>query len=117
MSTTAQMQQKFVDDNTALMAAAAQSVQEQTDLQTAQDNYKNIVLKKLDACQTADQILVLLQVLVFQNSMPPSDTHKEGTLDGDDCLFGIYGDQVGIQGQALQVNSYLTAVHNDLQAM
>jgi archaellum component FlaC len=52
-----------------------------------------------------------LQMYVFQNSLPPSDPHA------DDCLFGIYGDEVGLQGQALQVNSYLTAVHNDLQKM
>jgi hypothetical protein len=105
------MQDQFLSDNQKLLDAANQYNVEAGELQTAQDNYKNIILKKLDACQTADQILVFLQMYVFQNSLPPSSPHA------DDCLFGIYGDQVGLQGQALQVNSYLTAVHNDLQKM
>lgn len=111
------MQDQFVQDNKSLMAAADKYNQDSTDLDTAQYNYKHIILKELDACQTADQILVYLQMYVFQNSLPPTDTHTKNVKDSDDCLFGIYGDQVGIKGQALQVNSYLTAVHNDLQKM
>jgi hypothetical protein len=109
--TTPQMQQAFTKDNGDLMAAAGQYVVAQSQEKTAETNYKDIILKKLDACQTADQILMYLQMYVFQNSLPPSDPHS------DDCLFGIFGDQVGVQGKGLQVNSLLTQVHNDIQKM
>ncbi len=111
MSTTADMQNAFTKANSQLLASADQYNTSAGLLKTAQDNFKNIVLKKLDACRTADQILVYLQMYVFQNSLPPSDPHA------DDCLFGIYGDQVGLQGKGLQVNSLLTQVHNDIQKM
>lgn len=111
MSSTADMQKAFTDANAQLLASANQYQTSAGLLNDAQNNFKNIVLKKLDACRTADQILVYLQMYVFQNSLPPSDPHA------DDCLFGIYGDQVGLQGKGLQVNSLLTQVHNDIQKM
>jgi hypothetical protein len=119
MTTPQDMQDRFNKDYWALVGnqatgeiGAAQVYQNDLEaLTTAQNNYKSIILQKLDACRTAEGILIYLQMYVFQNSLPPSDPHA------DDCLFGIYGDEVGLQGQALQVNSYLTAVHNDLQQM
>lgn len=112
--TAQSMQDQFNNDFDALMGpsgAADQYGAAVSGEADAQNYYKDVVLKKLDSMQSADQILVYLQMYVFQNSLPPSDPHSDGSV------LGIFGDQVGIQGLGLKVNSALTAVHNDLQKM
>jgi hypothetical protein len=108
---TSPMQDQFNTDFNNLNNAVADYQAAMAAEQQAEENYKNIILKKLDSLKTADQILVYLQLYVFQNALPPGDPHA------DDSLMGIYGDQVGLQGKGLEVNSYLTAVHNDIQKM
>lgn len=69
----------------------------------------NDILTKLKACTTVDQIMVYLEYYLFQSSLPPSDPKSDG------CIFGLENDKMAMQGKALAVNSYLTAVHNDMQ--
>ena len=112
--TAQSMQDQFNKDFDALMGGSGAADQYGAAVSgevDAQTYYKDVVLKKVDSMQSADQILVYLQMYVFQNSLPPSDPHSDGSV------LGIFGDQVGIQGLGLKVNSALTAVHNDLQKM
>lgn len=115
---TQDMQNQFESDNQKLLDAAAQYRAAWDEEQAAANTYKANILKKLDSLQDADQILVYLQMYVFQNSgMPSYDPANPTATSSDSCLFGIYGDQLSTQGQALDVNGYLTAVHNDIQKM
>jgi hypothetical protein len=68
-------------------------------------------LKKLDAAQSVDQIMYLLETLVFQSSGSPADPNAGG------CLFGIYGDQAAQYGIGINVSGILTQVHNDISKL
>ncbi|PIS02077.1 MAG: hypothetical protein COT85_08040 [Chlamydiae bacterium CG10_big_fil_rev_8_21_14_0_10_42_34] len=111
MSSTAGMQDAFNKDLNGLEGAAKAYEAAMKEQEAAEQRYKDVILKKLDSLKSADAIMVYLQMYVFQSSLPPSDPNSDASI------FGIFGNKVGIEGKELNVNSYLTAVHNDLQKM
>lgn len=104
-------QDDFNTDIDKLKAAAQAYADAQAAEEAAEKTYREVILAKLDSLKSAEEILVYLQLYVFESSTPSSDPTS------DACVFGIYGDKMNTQGKALQVNSYLTAVHNDLQKL
>lgn len=102
---------QFNADFDKLKDAAAAYEKAQEELKAAEQAYKDTVLKKLDSLKSAEAILAYLISGVFENSEPPTSKTADATI------FGIFGDKLGLKGKALQVNSYLTAVHNDLQKL
>ncbi len=101
----AKVKDTFSDDDQKLKDAIAAYAADEAEEKQAEATYKQVILKKLDSLKTADEIMVYLQLYVFQSEDPNSDA----------SMLGIFGDQVGLKGKALEVNSYLTAVHNDVQ--
>ena len=105
-------QTDFNNDLGALNAAAADYAAAEAEQAAADKIYQEQVLTKLDSLKDAFQILAFLIYFVFQNTEPPTNPTQ-----ADACIFGLMGNQVGIKGKALAVNSLLTKVHNDLQKL
>jgi hypothetical protein len=109
--TPAQMQANFNADLKKLEEAAEAYEKAVAEEKAAEKEYKEVILAKLRSLKSAAAIMVYLEMYVFQNSAPP------GTPGADASIFGQFNDKLNIRGKELDVNSYLTAVHNDLQKM
>lgn len=108
---TSPAQDQFNTDFQKLIDAANQYQQAEAEMKQAEDYYKSVVMQKLNAAQSVDQIMYLLETLVFQSSGSPADPNADG------CLFGIYGDQAAQYGQGINVSGILTQVHNDISKL
>lgn len=93
--------QKFIDDNNALLAAA-KAVQEQlAEAQNDMNTFKE-KLKKL----SSDPQLALMELFYLLYASP-----------NDSTMGGQIQDKMGITGEQLKLNGALTAVNNDLNNM
>jgi hypothetical protein len=104
MATPPDPQTQFDTDWANMMSAASEYQAAVTAEEQSKAEYQSMLVK-LKACTTVDQIMVYLEYYLFQNSNSQSDG----------CAFGMFNDDISVQGKALKVNSYLTAVHNDMQ--
>lgn len=111
-----QAQSDFAKDLAALNKAADDYQADKAANSAANTEYHDKVIKKLDSMTDVFKMLSFLIFHVFQNSTvaSPSDSKaKQAKADG--TVLGLFGDQLGIKGEALKVNSLLTKVHDDIQ--